>query len=52
MPVRRYLANHSVATAFELGWSELKNGALLTPAGAEFDALITKDQHLFNSKTW
>jgi hypothetical protein len=44
--MRRYLASHSVATAFELGWSELNNGALLTAAEAEFDALITTDQHL------
>jgi hypothetical protein len=43
--MRRYLASHSVATAFELGWSELNNGALLTAAEAEFDALITTDRH-------
>lgn len=46
VPMRRYLANHRVATAFELGWSELNNGELLTAAEAQFDALITTDQHL------
>jgi hypothetical protein len=45
VPIRRYLANHSVATAFELGWSALNNGALLTAAEAKFDALITTDRH-------
>ena len=46
MPVRRYLVNHSVATAFELGWSGLSNGELLSAAEEQFDALITTDQHL------
>jgi hypothetical protein len=46
VPLRRYLTNHSVTTAFELGWSELNNGELLTAAEAQFDALITTDQHL------
>ena len=46
MPLRRYLATHSVTTAFELGWSQLNNGELLTAAEAQFDALITTDQHL------
>jgi hypothetical protein len=46
VPMRRYLTNHSVATAFELGWSELNNGELLKAAEVQFDALITTDQHL------
>jgi hypothetical protein len=46
VPLRRYLATHSVTTAFELGWSQLNNGELLTAAEAQFDALITTDQHL------
>ena len=46
VPLRRVLRNHEVATAYELGWAELANGALLSAAEAEFDALITTDQSL------
>jgi hypothetical protein len=35
-----------VATAFEMGWTELDNGALLKAAEVEFDAYITTDQNL------
>jgi len=45
-PLRRILSNREVATAYELGWAELANGALLSAAEAEFDALITTDQSL------
>ena len=45
-PLRRILRNHEVATAYELGWAELANGALLSAAEAEFDVLITTDQSL------
>ena len=45
-PLRRALAGHSVATAFELGWSGLANGDLLRQAEAQFDPLITTDQNL------
>jgi hypothetical protein len=45
-PLRRILRNHEVATAYELGWAELANGALLSAAEAKFDALITTDQSL------
>ena len=31
-PLRRYLAGHSVDTAYERGWSDLRNGDLLTEA--------------------
>jgi hypothetical protein len=44
--MRRHLANHSVSTAFELGWSELSNGELLAAAETRFDPLVTTDQHL------
>jgi hypothetical protein len=40
------LSGHEVVTAYELGWAELANGALLDAAGAEFEALITTDQSL------
>lgn len=33
-------------TAFELGWSQLANGALLTAAESEFDVLVTTDRNL------
>jgi hypothetical protein len=47
VPLRNYLTNHLVETAYEKGWSSLKNGELLTVADAEgFDALLTTDQNL------
>lgn len=47
VPLRNHLPNHEVETAYEKGWSNLKNGALLTLAEAEgFDILITTDQNL------
>ena len=45
-PLRRALSGHSVATAFELGWSGLANGDLLQQAEVQFDLLITTDQNL------
>ena len=47
LPLRKYLADHTVVSAFEMGWSALENGDL--PAAAEsdgFDLLITTDQNL------
>ena len=41
-----HLKGHVVETAFELGWSKLKNGDLLAVAEASFDILITTDQNL------
>ena len=56
VPLRKHLLNHTVETAYERGWSNLKNGDLLTRAEAEgFDALITTDQNLRyqqNLKRW
>jgi hypothetical protein len=46
VPLREHLGDHSVATAFELGWSTLKNGELLTAAEVSFDLLITTDQQI------
>lgn len=46
-PLRNYLPQHSVETAYEKGWGDLKNGDLLARAEAEgFEALITTDQNL------
>lgn len=46
LPLREYLSNHNITTAFELGWSNLKNGELLTAAETSFDLFITTDQQL------
>ena len=46
MPLREHLTSHHVATAFELGWSNLKNGELLAAAETSFDLFITTDQQL------
>jgi len=46
-PLRHTLTGHSVATAFEQGWSNLQNGDLIRVAEADgFEALITTDQNL------
>ena len=34
------------ATAFEMGWSDLSNGDLLSAAEKQFDVFITTDQQL------
>ncbi|MBA3768429.1 MAG: hypothetical protein H0W99_15905 [Acidobacteria bacterium] len=47
VPLRNHLPNHAIETAYEKGWSNLKNGDLLTRAESNgFDALITTDQNL------
>lgn len=47
VPLRDALAGHTVSTAYEMGWSTLDNGALLTEAEtAQFDIFITTDQNL------
>jgi len=45
-PLRDHLPGHSVETAYEKGWSALRNGELLEKAEAEFDVLITTDRNL------
>ena len=45
-PLRDHLPGHSVETAYEMGWSALRNGELLAKAEAEFDVLITTDRNL------
>jgi hypothetical protein len=32
VPLRPFLTNHKVATAYELGWDKLQNGELLRAA--------------------
>lgn len=47
IPLRNHLPRHTVETAHERGWGDLKNGELLARAESEgFDALITTDQNL------
>jgi hypothetical protein len=47
VPLRRHLAGHVVDTAFERGWSNLKNGALLDTVERDgYGLLITTDQNL------
>jgi hypothetical protein len=45
-PLRHHLPGHDIKTAYQLGWSELSNGELLSKAEASFDVLITTDQKL------
>lgn len=44
--LRRALPAHTVNTAVEMGWSGVKNGALLALAAAEVEAFITVDRNL------
>jgi len=47
VPLRASLTRHEVATAYEKGWSKLKNGELLDAAEQDgFDQLVTTDAHL------
>ena len=46
-PLRHSLTQHETATAFERGWSKLKNGELLDTAEKEgFAVLVTTDSNL------
>jgi predicted nuclease of predicted toxin-antitoxin system len=45
-PLRKFLPDHTVHTAQEMGWGQLKNGALLQAAEPQFDAFLTSDQNL------
>ena len=46
-PLRHLLPGHAVSTAFELGWSTLNNGELLTAAeGRGFEVFVTTDANL------
>jgi hypothetical protein len=46
VPPRRALKEHTIATAYELGWAQLDNGELLAAAENQFDVLVTTDQNL------
>ena len=47
VPLRRFLTQHEVITAFERGWARLENGHLLDAADAHgFATLVTTDMNL------
>jgi hypothetical protein len=47
VPIRAYLDQHVISTAFAQGWDTLKNGELLTAAEhAGFDVFLTTDKNL------
>jgi hypothetical protein len=47
VPLRDHLIGHEIHTAFELGWSQLKNGELIKAAeGGQYEILITTDKKL------
>jgi hypothetical protein len=46
-PLKEFLPTHDVSTAYELGWSTLKNGELLSEAESNgFEVFITTDTNL------
>src|SRR6266568_1239996 len=46
-PLRKFLPNHTVKTAGEMGWATLTNSDLLNAADeARFEVLVTSDQNL------
>ena len=46
-PLRQHLPEHSIDSAFEMGWSHLRNGELLDRAEeGNYELLITTDQQL------
>lgn len=46
-PLRQLLSRHEVSTAYERGWSTLKNGELLAAAEAQgLQVLVTTDTKL------
>lgn len=47
VPLRRFLIDHQVSTAYEQGWSSVSNGDLIRLAELEgFELLITTDTNL------
>jgi hypothetical protein len=42
----RDVTGHDVMTARQMGWTTIKNGALLTLASKQFDAFVTVDRNL------
>jgi predicted nuclease of predicted toxin-antitoxin system len=45
--VRRFLSDHEVQTAYQMGWANLTNGELLSAAErAGYAVLVTADQNI------
>ena len=42
----RDIVGHDVKTARQMGWTTIKNGALLTLASQRFDVFVTADRNL------
>ena len=42
----RDIVGHDVKTARQMGWTTIKNGALLTLASQHFDVFVTVDRNL------
>jgi len=50
-PLRKSLTQHNVSTAYEKGWSKLRNGALLDTAEREgYEVMVTTDTNLKTSR--
>ena len=45
-PFRRELPGHEIKTAYQMGWSDLDNGELLSQAAKEFQVFLMVDQNL------
>jgi hypothetical protein len=45
-PLSKLLVGHEVSTVAQIGWTGLKNGALLRPAATKFDVVLTADQNI------
>jgi hypothetical protein len=50
-PLRRFRPGHAVRAPQEMGWGHSKNGVSLKDAELQFDAFITTDQSLRNSRS-
>lgn len=46
VPLRNALPGNEISTAYELGWSTLKNRAAAYGRGAGFEVLVTTDTNL------
>lgn len=45
LPLRVFLPDHQVQSAFRRGWANLKNGQLISAAEGEFDLIVTTDKN-------
>ncbi|MBI2357473.1 MAG: hypothetical protein HYV04_00905 [Deltaproteobacteria bacterium] len=53
LPLRGHLSPHQVETAFERGWSTLRNSDLLAAAEREgFEVFVTTDKNLRNQQNF